>query len=346
MKRSMVELTVKIIKGNKYLYLRDRVKVNSKSLSVQTYVGRLEKVEPQDISVKLLDLFSSRLTKYLDYRLEHYTLTVLDRNKATNLESLRYFYDLFEDLYPDESERYQDAMYVRYVQGTTAIEGNTITFREAQELLEHNISPAGKRMDEVYEVLNYITLGKHLSGYTGDITEAFIKKIHEILMNHILRDPGNYRNIQVGIANVDYQPPPAILVPDEMQNLIRWYRQNRKTLNPFELAILLHTKFEIIHPFVDGNGRVGRALMNFILERSGYPTLYLGREHRAAYLDALVRADGGEFAPIVKTLYEFYQNQHGQIAQEVQQKLKDGGSKFRDDIADLLRQYIVLKKNG
>ncbi len=346
MKRSMVELTVKVIKGNKYLYLQDRVRVNSKSLSVQTYVGRLEKVKPQDISVKLLDLFSSRLTKYLDYRLEHYTLTVLDRNKATNLESLRYFYDLFEDLYPDESERYRDAMYIRYVQGTTAIEGNTITFREAQELLEHNISPAGKRMNEVYEVLNYITLRKHLSGYTGDITEAFIKKIHEILMNHILRDPGNYRNIQVGITSVDYQPPPAILVPDEMQNLIRWYRQNRKTLNPFELAILLHTKFEVIHPFVDGNGRVGRALMNFILERSGYPTLYLGREHRAAYLDALVRADDGEFAPIVKTLYEFYQNQHGQIAQEVQQKLKDGGSKFRDDIADLLRQYIVLKKNG
>ena len=295
--------------------------------------------------MKLLDLFSSRLTRYLDYRLEHYTLTVLDRDQATNLESLRYFYDLFEDLYPDESERYQDAMYVRYVQGTTAIEGNTITFREAQELLEHNISPAGKRMDEVYEVLNYSTLRKHLSGYTGDITEAFIKKIHEILMNHILRDPGNYRNIQVGIANVDYQPPPAILVPDEMQNLIRWYRQNRKTLNPFELAILLHTKFEIIHPFVDGNGRVGRALMNFILERSGYPTLYLGREHRAAYLDALVRADDEEFAPIVKTLYEFYQNQHGQIAQEVQQKFKDGGSKFRDDIADLLRQYTELKKN-
>jgi Fic family protein len=346
MKRSMVELTLKIIKGNKYLYLRDRVKVNSKSLSVQTYVGRLETVEPQDFSVKLLNLFSSRLTKYLEYRLEHYAFTVLDRDQAANLESLRYFYDLFKDLYPDESKRYQDAMYVRYVQGTTAIEGNTITLREAQELLEHNISPAGKRMDEVYEVLNYITLRNYLSGYTGDITGAFIKKIHEILMNHILRDPGNYRNIQVGIASVDYQPPPAILVSDEIQNLIRWYRQNRKTLNPFELAILFHTKFEIIHPFVDGNGRVGRALMNFILERSGYPTLYLGREHRAAYLDALVRADDGEFAPIVKTLYEFYQNQHGQIAQEVQQKLKDGGSKFRDEVTDLLRQYIELKKNG
>lgn len=342
----MVKLTLKVIKGNKYLYLRDRVKVNSKSLSVQTYVGRLENVEPQDLSTKLLDLFSSRLTRYLDYRLEHYPLTILDRNQATNLESLRYFCDLFEDLYPDESERYQDVMYVRYVQGTTAIEGNTITFREAQELLEHNISPAGKRMGEVYEVLNYIILREHLSGYTGDITETFIKKIHEILMNHILRDPGNYRNIQVDIASVDYQPLPAILVADEMQNLIRWYRQNRKTLNPFELAILFHTKFEIIHPFVDGNGRVGRALMNFILERSEYPTLYLGREHRAAYLDALVRADDGEFAPVVKTFYEFYQDQHGRIAQEVQQKLKDGGSKFRDDIADLLRQYVELKKNG
>ncbi len=346
MYNGMSELTVKIIKGNKYLYIRDRVKVNSKSLYIQTYVGRLEKVEPQDLSVKLLDHLSLRLTRYLEYRLEHYTFTVLDRNQATNLESLRYFYDLFRDLYPDESERYQDAMYVRYIQGTTAIEGNTITLREAQELIEHSISPAGKKVREVYEILNYITLREYLDGYTGEITGALVKKIHEILMDRILRDPGNYRNIQVGIAGADYQPPPAILVPEEMQDLVRWYRRNRGHLNPFELAILFHAKFEIIHPFVDGNGRVGRALMNFILERSGYPTLYLGWEHRTAYLDALVQADDAEFGPIIKTLYGFYREQHSQIAQEVQKNLKDGGSRFCDENQDLLRQYFELRKNG
>ena len=82
--------------------------------------------------------------------MEHYAFTALDRTQASDLETLRYYCGLFKEFYPDESERYMDATYLRYVQGTTAIEGNTINFREAQDLLEHNISPAEKRMNDVY----------------------------------------------------------------------------------------------------------------------------------------------------------------------------------------------------
>ncbi|WP_292396255.1 Fic family protein [Methanoculleus sp. UBA303] len=342
----MPELTVKTIKGNKYLYLRDRVKVNLKSLPLQIYVGRLEKVDPEDILPKRSKLQTLRLTTYLDYRLEHYSFTALDRTQASDLETLRYFYGLFEEFYPDESERYVDALYLRYVQGTTAIEGNTIGLREAQELLEHNISPAGKRMDEVYEILNFINLRRYLEEYSGDITEKLIRKIHEILMNEVLRNPGEYRNIQVGIEQVDYAPPPAILVPEEMRALTGWYRQNNGHLNPFELAVLLHTKFEMIHPLVDGNGRVGRALMNLVLERAGYPTLYLGLEHRSAYLDALTKADDGDYRPIIETLYAIYREQHGRIAEEVRQKLSGGNSRIQEENARIIRQFVELKKKA
>ena len=340
----MSELTVKTIKGNRYLYIRDKVKVNSKSLPLQIYVGRLETVAREDFSSKLSELHTRRLTAYLNYRLEHHAFTALDRTQASDLETLRYYYGLFKELYPDESERYMDAMYLRYIQGTTAIEGNSIDLQEAQDLLEHNISPAGKRMDEVYEILNFINLRRYIDGYSRDITETFIRKIHEILMNEILRNPGDYRNIQVGIEQVDYEPPPAILIPEEMRALLAWYRQNKRHLNPFELAIVLHTKFEMIHPFVDGNGRVGRALMNLILERSGYPTLYLGLEHRSAYLNALIKADDGDYVPIIKTLYTIYHKQHGRIADEVGQKLSGENNRIGEERARLVRQFAELKK--
>jgi Fic family protein len=344
MKKTMPELTVKTIKGNRYLYIRDTVKVNSKSLPLQIYVGRLEKVALKDVVSKLSELRGMRLTKYLEYRLEHYPFILLDETGASDLETIRYSYGLFKELYPDESERYTDALYLRYVQGTTAIEGNTISLRETQELIEHNISPAGKRMDEVYEVLNFINLRRYLEGYSGDVTETFVRKVHEILMNGLLRSPGEYRNIQVGIEQVDYEPPPAILVPEEMRALVGWYRRQGKDRNPFELAVLLHTKLEIIHPFVDGNGRVGRALMNFVLERSGYPTLYLGLEHRSAYLDALVKADDGECAPIVETLSAIYREQHGRIAEEVGQTIAAGDGRIREENAGLVRRFFELKK--
>jgi len=276
--------------------------------------------------------------------LEHYAFTALDRTQASDLETLRYYCGLFKEFYPDENERYMDATYLRYVQGTTAIEGNTINLREAQELLEHNISPAEKRMDEVYEILNFVNLKRYLEGYSGGIMEMFIRKIHEILMNEVLRSPGDFRNIQVGIEQVDYEPPPAILIPEEMRALPGWYRQNKRHLNPFELAVVLHAKFEMIHPFVDGNGRVGRALMNFVLERSGYPTLYLGLEHRSAYLNALVRADDGDYAPIIETLYTIYHQQHGRIADEVRQRLSSKNSRIQEENARIIRQFVLLKK--
>jgi Fic family protein len=338
----MIKLEIKNIKGHNYLYLREGLKVNSKSIPVALYCGRIDKLTTNEFSDKICEFTFLKLTKYLDYRVEHYRTDFLDKGKITALETLRYYQEEFRDLYPDESTRYIESVFVRYVQGTTAIEGNTISPLEAQELLEHDISPAGKKVSEVYEILNFVRLRDYLKTYDGDVSEKLIKKTHSALMENLMRTPGDYRQIQVGIEKVDYEPPPAILVPEMMKDLVSWYHANFKKLHPFELAVLLHTRLELIHPFTDGNGRVGRALMNFILERAGYPTIYLGLSHRKDYLDAIIPSDDGDFSPIVTMLYSTYLDQHKEVADQVMENMKEKRTTPRIDY--LSKEFVRLKK--
>ncbi|WP_321508389.1 Fic family protein [uncultured Methanoregula sp.] len=338
----MIKLEIKNIKGNYYLYFREILKINSKSITVALYAGRIDKITINEFLSKYHEFSLLRLTKYLDYQVVRYTSEYLDKEKIASLENVRYYHDEFKDLYPDESTRYLESVFVRYVQGTTAIEGNTISPQDTRELLEHDISPAGKKVSEVYEILNFVKLRDYLKTYDGDISEKLIRKMHAILMENLMRTPGDYRQIQVNIEKADYEPPPAILVPDMMTDLIRWYRQSIKKMHPFELAVLLHTRFELIHPFTDGNGRVGRALMNFILERAGYPTIYLGLPHRKDYLDAIQPADDGNFTPIVTTLFSIYSDQHNEVTAHVMKTMKETRTTSRTEY--LLKEFTRLKR--
>ena len=76
-----------------------------------------------------------------------------------------------------------------------------------------------------------------------------------------------------------------------MDLLLKWYKENKKNLHPFVLAVIFHHKIEKIHPFLDGNGRTGRMLMNYILIRAGYPPSVIYKKNRDEYLDALGSAD-------------------------------------------------------
>jgi Fic family protein len=338
----MIKLEIKNIKGHNYLYFREGLKVNSKSITVLLYGGRIDKITINEFGLKQSEFTDLKLTKFLDYRVNHNPAEFIDEEQITALETLRYYHAEFKDLYPDESDRYVESVFVRYVQGTTAIEGNTISPQEVKELLEHDISPSGKRVSEVYEILNFVRLRDFLKTYEGDVSEKLIKNMHAILMENLMRTPGDYRQVQVGIEKVDYEPPPALLVPDLMKELISWYRANAKKTHPFELATLLHTRFELIHPFTDGNGRVGRALMNFILERGGYPTIYLGLSHRKDYLDAIKPADDGDYRPIVTMLTNTYLDQHKEVTDQVMSKMKTPRKSLKIDYS--VKEFLRLKK--
>jgi len=338
----MMKLEIKKIKGKNYLYIRDKVRVNDKSIAISFYIGRLEKTTPERFLDKLAEYQIIRLKTFTDFWLKKQR-RYLDDRSALNIEVLHYSYKLFREHYPDELRRYEQACFARYVQGTTAIEGNTITLRQAEELLEHNITPPGKSLREVYEIVNFRKLREFLGEYKGDVSERLIRKIHAIIMENLLEAPGEYRRIQVLIEKAEHEPPPPFEVPELMKVLIEWYRRNRRRMHPFELAVLLHTKFVTIHPFVDGNGRVARALLNFVLQKHGYPTLYLGLEHREKYLDAVAEGNKGNYKPIIEFMYEVYLQQHNTILEEVHSKIERREVRALPEMESLLREFLRLK---
>ena len=128
-----------------------------------------------------------------------------------------------------------------------------------------------------------------------------------------------------------------------MTELNRWYKQNRKNVHPFELAVLLHTKFVTIHPFVDGNGRVARALLNFILEKNDYPKLYLSLEDRNSYLDTVAEGNKENYQPIIDFMYNIYVNQHNIVKINEDTKIHKENIKEFPEMNELLNQFLILK---
>ena len=163
---------------------------------------------------------------------------------------------------------------------------------------------------EVNEVLNHRRAFDRLLDYDSDITRNFILELHKLVMKDTLRTDqnsqlGRFRSVQVYIKGVDWIPPAPEDVPKDIKNLLSWYTKNKKKLHPIVVAAYFHIGFEIVHPFVDGNGRVGRLLMNFILHQNGYPMINIPLERRFEYYDCLHAAQvDGTLRPFIDFLLD------------------------------------------
>lgn len=197
-----------------------------------------------------------------------------------------------------------------FTYNSTAIEGNTLTLQETSRLLFQNIVPAGKSLREVNEIVNHKKAFDYILNYKEDITKEFILELHRLVVVNTL-DPelnsqiGKFRNVQVFITGVMWFPPMPQDVGSRMTNLLTWYSKNKNTLHPLILASYFHTEFEKIHPFVDGNGRVGRLLINFILYKNKYPMINIPNAIKYKYYEALERAQTkNNLRPFAKLMVE------------------------------------------
>jgi Fic family protein len=180
-------------------------------------------------------------------------------------------------LVPSWEARFREDAIVRTVHHGTHIEGNELSFSEAERLLA-GAKIVGRERD-IQEVLNYRNVLKYIEEYDkNEITEEALKHIHEMTVNRILPDDaiGLYRRTQVVIKNsqtgeVTFRPPPAIEIPFLMASFLQWLN----TTSPDDMHIVLkagiaHYEMVRIHPFLDGNGRVARALSTLVLFKAGY----------------------------------------------------------------------------
>ncbi len=192
---------------------------------------------------------------------------------------------------------------IEFAYNTASIEGNTIKLNEARNLLQDGITPKNKTLREIYDLQNTEKVFLTLLENKKEINHEFIVSTHSQLMKNIDMRTG-YRRQDVRVIKSNFDATPAPYVKTDMDLLLQWYNKNKKVLHPLVLATAFHHKFEKIHPFMDGNGRTGRMLLNNILIIHNYPPLIIHTRIRKEYLNALRKADHSKPHELKKENYE------------------------------------------
>ena len=199
----------------------------------------------------------------------------------------------------------EESINLEWTYNSNGIEGNTLTLRETQVVLE-GIAVGGKSIKEHLEAINHekaILYLNNLVKESNPITERNIKSIHQLVLKDIDdENAGRYRRENVTIKGAVHIPPDYLKVPELMEKLIL-SNENWKEFHPIIQSALLHGELVKIHPFVDGNGRTSRLLMNLDLMNHGYNPVVIKKEDRLEYYEALDKAHTtGDYTDFVKLI--------------------------------------------
>jgi len=291
----MAYIEIKEKNGKKYYYKVKSIRKGKKIDKKRIYLG-------VDLSSKEL----SKKEKEADKELSVFE-NILSKEEIKILNKIK---EKFVKEPKITLENRYEAFSALFTYNSTAIEGNTLTLQETTRLLFQNIVPSGKSLREINETINHKKAFDYILDYKEDITKEFILELHRLVVANTLKPElnsqiGRYRNVQVFIIGVLWFPPKPVEVHQKMASLLTWYTKNKKKLHPLILASYFHTEFEKIHPFVDGNERVGRLLMNFILHKKKYPMINIPNAIKYKYYEALEKAQTkNNLKPFVKFMID------------------------------------------
>ncbi len=180
-------------------------------------------------------------------------------------------------------KKIQDALDIEYTYESNRIEGNTLTLQETALVVNEGVTISGKSMREHLEAINHseaIDYIKDIAKKDIEISERTIKEIHALIFarNRSLKNAGKYRTVPVMISGSIHMPPQPYLIEKQMEDFMIKFRQmEEEKVHPVLIAAYLHDELVRIHPFIDGNGRTSRLLMNLYLLRNGYTLVTLKR---------------------------------------------------------------------
>ena len=199
--------------------------------------------------------------------------------------------------------RLKEQMTIEWIYNSNAIEGSTLTLRETQLILEYGITIGGKSLREHFEVINHqeaIKLVEMLGLREEPLTAFHVRQIHALVMAKIDdENAGQYRTMPVRVVGASHEPPPSWNIQALVNDWENWLQEQENKLESVALAAIAHYKLVAIHPFIDGNGRTARLIMNLVLMRANYPPAIIARVNRQQYYRVLALADGGKLAPLV-----------------------------------------------
>jgi len=253
-------------KGNKkYFYLQHSLRKDKKIITKEKYLG----IEVPDNLEEIKSLFRKEMQQDINKKFE-----TIKKN----------FESEWRKIPESAKEKELEEISIAFTYNTNAIEGSTITLEEVREIIHDKISP-NKPLRDVKETEAHSRVFLQMLKRNEKITKELLLQWHQNIFGETKFDiAGRFRDylVRVGLHLApDWQD-----VENLMKDFVEFIDKNKK-MNPVELAGRAHYQFEKIHPFGDGNGRIGRLLMNFILWHNGYPMLIIEYKKRKSYYKAL-----------------------------------------------------------
>ena len=290
----MTYVVKKKINGKYYHYVGRSFRVGSQVISVQRIISK-----PKEPKEKIIARYEGELEemekKFWGKRAmkKFETNHIFTKEVLVKVENMKVEYArLLREMTTEDKKELFDRFTANFTYESDAIEGSTLTLKDVEIVLFENKVPKGVELREVYETRNSREVMELILNKKFDVSEKSLKKMHKMLMKDIDKRTG-YKRFPNVIPGAQFKSSPPEKVPGDMKELMKWYTKNKGKMSPVMLAAQLHGKFEKIHPFPDGNGRVGRWLTTVILVNEDYPPLIIRKTQRDSYRAALNAFDYG-----------------------------------------------------
>ena len=267
-------------------------------------------LEFEDNALEIMQVAEARveyLTSKNVFKLPELTTSV--QNKLSKADDLKKLWAEKKPLNQTQLLKMKEYFAIKYTFDSNRIEGNTLTLQETQLVVNEGVTIGGKSMREHLEAINHseaVDFVADLLVGKEDITKRNLLEVHRLVLKSIDNEnSGKYRNVPVRISGSEHVPPQPFLVDKMMEDFFIHYERQKRILHPVLLAAEMHERLVTIHPFVDGNGRTSRLLMNFILLKNGYTLTILKGDpsSKASYFKSLeamqVHNDPNQFYELI-----------------------------------------------
>jgi len=300
----MVSIVVKKIKGKEYIYLVDSIRKNKKIIQKTIkYIGAKrpvpnEEFECMKFSYKKKDWILNDFKDCLSYQ---------DHNELKEASDFYSNYLSKLDKVSKEKEKFLSV----FISNSNAIEGSTLTVKETFDFLFKDAVPRNHTKKELNMASNLFEAWKYLeNNYKEFPSKNHLFQLYKLVNKGVEEEEtlGKYKKNQNYVGN-SYTTS-HLFVEEKMNQLFFWMKKALKKIDDFETAFQSHAQFEIIHPFIDGNGRVGRLLMNWILMMKSLQPLAIHSKKRSVYINSLDNSRQGSLKDICKFCFNEYKEQY------------------------------------
>ncbi len=269
----MVRIGKKVIGKTAYYVLEHSIRDGSKVVKKEKYLGKEIPANIESIKAQFFnEIYVERWVKPIEKIKKNYLREQRNTPKSAKEKEIKSFA-------------------VRFTYNTQRIEGSTLTLKETANLLEEGITPKNKPVNDVKEAESHKKVFLEMMSHGKELSPTAVLQWHKELFKKTRSDiAGKIRKHGVAVARSKFKPPYPVELEILLNDFFSWYQKSKKKVHPVELAALVHLKFVTIHPFSDGNGRISRLMMNYVLNKFGYPLLDIQYSNRTSYYNALERS--------------------------------------------------------